>query len=123
MISQDKCEGCGVIAGGPLFREILSEYREHEVCDWCTLRWQRYELRLGRLIEFEEFKKGLKPESKLSTPSARAKYRRNKEIKERLGKGESIADLAKTFGVSQRTIQRAVQSDERGVLSEVYQMW
>jgi len=41
---------------------------------------------------------------------ARAKKRtRNEEIKERLRKGESRADLAKAFGVHKRTIQRALK--------------
>ena len=40
----------------------------------------------------------------------RAKKRgRNEEIIERFYKGESIADLAKAFGVHKRTIQRAVK--------------
>lgn len=36
------------------------------------------------------------------------KRTRNEEIRERFYKGESVADLAKAFGVHKRTIQRIV---------------
>jgi hypothetical protein len=66
MISSDQCESCGITPYGSLCGEVLAEHREHNICAWCQTRWQRDELRLRRLIEFEEFKGGLKSKIDLS---------------------------------------------------------
>jgi len=54
----ESCEACLIIEGGNLCNEVLSEYRGHNICDWCLRKWRELEKRCRRVIEFEQFKKG-----------------------------------------------------------------
>jgi len=45
------------VEGGPICREILGDYRSHNLCGWCITRWRKYEDREGLAISFEEFTK------------------------------------------------------------------
>ncbi len=60
-IGQEKkpqCESCGVVEGGVIYHERLSDFRGHKICSWCSIRWLELEESRGRIVEFMEFTTG-----------------------------------------------------------------
>ena len=53
-----QCESCGIVKGGAICREVLTEYREHSICGWCRAEWRYREKFFRREISFDEFNTG-----------------------------------------------------------------
>ena len=50
-----RCEACGVIKGGQIYHEIITEYRGHNICSWCINKWKQLEAKLGKTIDFKDY--------------------------------------------------------------------
>ena len=94
--AKKQCESCGIIEHGSIYNEFLSKYRGRMICSWCTIKWRR----LGRSVEFEEFKSGIKTQPYYA--------KRYEEIKKQAQEGKTTQELMATFGVSRSTIKRAL---------------
>ena len=51
-----QCSVCGIIEGGDLCAEVLTEYRGIIACSFCIRGWQAMEKETGGEVEFMEFK-------------------------------------------------------------------
>ena len=51
-----QCSVCGIIEGGDLCAEVLTEYRGIIACSFCIRGWQAMEKETGGEVEFMDFK-------------------------------------------------------------------
>ena len=51
-----QCECCGIYCGPNHFREGVSRYRGHRLCDHCIEAWPALEEKLGRVVLWLPFK-------------------------------------------------------------------
>jgi len=103
-IGQRYCETCGIIEHGKIYNEVLAKHRGHNLCSWCPRRWKELEERLGRPIEFEEFRSGVGTHKKTQFKD----FKSYGEIRKQAQEGKTVEELAVTFGVSKETIYRAL---------------
>lgn len=55
-MNRTKCDGCGVVEDGKLFKEVIEEYRDYNICGWCIAKWKQLERKLGRPLDLREYR-------------------------------------------------------------------
>ena len=96
-MKKPRCEACGIIEGGKVCREVLSEHDGEMVCSWCESKWKKREEREGREITFYEF------------TNTEAKKRRDDKILKLKQEGKTIKELATRFHLGRSTIEHILK--------------
>ena len=52
----ETCETCGIVAGGAILHERISDYRGHRLCSDCQRFWKELEAKYHRKMDYDHFK-------------------------------------------------------------------
>ena len=52
----EQCEVCGIVAGGAVCNEKISDYREHRLCGSCRRFWKEQEAKRHKKIDYDTLK-------------------------------------------------------------------